>query len=260
MATRKMMRKGGGTGGIQKNIAKQTQSMLKTGERFKSFDQIRQRHFWSSYFFTADANGYVPAGRYTLFTTPVGNNGQGFPSGFVLTDRESNWKSQNRVPDNQNFEITELGCQVMSADFAQGSTFPLNEEITATAASNFFQSTILSITYLTNSVPLGLCADYAQASGMDHGVHMYGVPILIEGTPNVVTPPLVPFNSVPVNGFSAPALRRKFKIPILLQHGESFNFTLEIPRPTYIGFGGNTSPTFLLRMDFWATESFVEQS
>lgn len=259
MATKRMKR-GGGAASIEKGIQQQTQSMLRTGERFKSFDQIRQRHFWSSYYFVPDANGYVPPGRYTIFTTPVGSNGQGFPSGFVVTDRESNWKSQNRVPDNQNFAISEIGCQLMSTDFAQANTFPLNEEITASAASNFFESTVLAITYLTNSVPLGLLADFAQASGMQQGVHMFEVPVLIEGTPNTQTAPLTPLNSVPVNGFAAPALRRKFKIPILLQHGESFNFTFDVQRPTYVGYGGTVSSNFMVRMDFWATETFVEQS
>jgi hypothetical protein len=253
-------RRRSGTASIEKGIQKQTQNMLRTGERFKSFDQIRQRHFWSSYYFVADANGYVPAGRYTIFTTPVGSNGQGFPSGFVITERESNWKSQNRVPDNQNFDISEIGCGLMSTDFAQSNTFPLNEEISASAAANFFESTVLSITYLTNSVPLGILGDFAQPSGMQMGVNTFEVPILVAGTPNTVTPPLTPLNSVPINGFAAPALRRKFKIPILLQHGESFNFTFDVLRPTYVGFGSTTSSNFMVRMDFWATESFVEQS
>lgn len=252
MATAKRSRMARQKPSIQKQISNQTQNVLRTGQKFTKFDQIRQRHFWSCYFFTADANGYIPAGRYTLFTTPVGQNGQGFPSGFVITERESNWKSANRVPDNQNFEITELGCGVLSADFAQAGTFPLAEMPPASAMSNFFQSTVLSITYLTNSVPLGICADFAQSSGFHQGVSTFQLPADAAPTP--------PFNGVPVNGFAAPALRRKFKIPILLQHGESFNFTFDIQRPTYVGFGGQTAATFLIRLDFWATESFVEQS
>lgn len=254
-----MIRRQPGQGGqsITSQMQQQTQSLLRTGQRFKSFDQIRQRHFWSSYFFTPTV-GYIAAGRYTLFTTPVGSNGQGFPAGFVITERESNWKSQNRVPDNQNFEITELGCQIMSADFAQESTFPLNEEIPATMAANFFNGSVLGITYLTNTVPLGLLSDFGQASGMNTGIQNFVTPAAVAVVADVL--PVPPFNSVPVNGFAAPALRRKFKIPILLQHGESFNFTIDIPRNLYVGFGGATAATFLVRMDFWATESFVEQS
>lgn len=239
---------------IASGVQKQAERMLKTGERFKKFDQIRQRHFWSSYYFTADVNGYVPPGRYTVFTTPVGSNGQGFPSGQVITDRESNWKSQNRVPDNQNISIKELGCQVLSADFALAAAFPLAEMPPASVVANFFESTVLSITYLTNSVPLGVLSDYAQASGIGmHGVSTFQLPADAAPTP--------PFNGVPINGMAAPALRRKFKIPIMLQHGESFNFAFDILRPTYIGLaGGQSYAAFLVRLDFWANESFVEQS
>src|SRR6266481_2516106 len=85
---------------IAQSLRGQTRNVLTTGSRFSSFDQIRQRHFWSSYYFAPDTNGYIGATNYPIFVVPSGNNGQGFPSGVVLTDRETNWKSQNRVPDN----------------------------------------------------------------------------------------------------------------------------------------------------------------
>jgi hypothetical protein len=234
---------------IAQSIRRQAGQVLKTGQRFDKFDQIRQRHFWSSHYFTPNANGYVNAGTYSLFTTPVGSNGQGFPSGFVITERESNWKSQNRVPDNQNFEAYELGCGYMSADFAQAAAFPGAEVPPASGLSNFFNSSVLSISYLTNSVPLGLLSDFAQAAGPFMGINLSQIPA-VEG---------IAYNSVPINGFAAPALRRKFKIPILLQHGESFSFNIEVPRTTYVGAGGAGVP-FLVRVDFFATESFVEKS
>ncbi len=236
---------------IAAGVRRQSANLLKTGKRYDKFDQIRQRHFWSSYFFAPDPNGYIPANRYTLFTTPVGSNGQGFPSGAVITERESNWKSQNRVPDNQNFEINELGCAVMGAAFA----FTPQQQIAAVtppnagALSNFFQSALLSITYLTNSVPLGLLADFAQSSGPFFGINNQFEDSI--------------YHSVVSNGLAAPALRRKFKIPILLQAGESFNFTIEVPRPVFVGVGGDSPEgkgPFLVRMDFFATESFVEKS
>jgi hypothetical protein len=246
---------GGGTApkqGISQQVKSQASKVLRTGQRFDKFDQIRVRHFWSSYYFDTSASNYITAGRYTLFTTPVGSNGQGFPSGQVITDRESNWKSQNRVPDNQNFEITEVGLGIMPADFGSvlAATYERRYQ-TPSAMQNFFNSTVLSITYLTNNVPLGLLSDFAQASGPAMGVAVY---------PAVAIAP--PVNVAMTNGFAAPALRRKFKIPILLQHGESFNFTLEVPRNTFVGVNGaadGASP-FLIRMDFWATESFVEKS
>lgn len=238
-------------GSIKQSVARQAENTLRGGKTPK-FDQIRQRHFWSSYFFAPDSRGYVNAGRYTLFTTPVGSNGQGFPSGTVITERESNWKSQNRVPDNQNFQIEELGVGVLSAAFAAAALLPEagSPAITQPSVyglSNFFQSSVLSITYLTNSVPLGLLADFAQASGPGQ----FGIDAPIADSD---------LNIAAINGFAAPALRRKFKIPILLGKGETFNLTIEVPRPTYVGFGGSTYWPFLVRTDFWATESFTEKA
>jgi len=238
--------------GISSGVKSQAERVLRTGQRFDKFDQIRVRHFWSAYYFDTSVTDTLVAGRFTLFTTPVGNNGQGFPSGQVITERESNWKSQNRVPDNQNFEITELGLGVMPVDFGTNLANPYVQRYqTPTALSNFFNSAILSITYLTNSVPLGLLCDFAQASGPAMGVGVFPA-----------NTPVNPINSAYTNGFAAPALRRKFKIPILLQHGESFNFTIELPRNTYVGQAttGQLGAPFLIRMDFWATESFVEKS
>jgi hypothetical protein len=91
------------------------------------------------------------------------------------------------------------------------------------------------------------------------------------GIDNALTPGITPdATNVPsvqnmsfTNGFAAPALRRKFKIPILLQHGESFNFTIQVPRNTFVGDGLGavaTAAPFLVRVDFYATESFVEKS
>lgn len=247
--------------GISSSVQGQASKLLRTGQRFDKFDQIRQRYFWSSYYFDTPAmNDYVTAGTYTLFTTPVGSNGQGFPSGQVITDRESNWKSQNRIPDNQNFEITELGCSVLAADF--GTNLAADYQVrypTPSAMANFFNSAVLSITYLTNSVPLGLLSDFAQAGGPALGVATVPTPGITPDATNLPSTQNMSFT----NGFAAPALRRKFKIPILLQHGESFNFTIQVPRNTFVGDGIGavaTAAPFLVRVDFYATESFVEKS
>lgn len=230
---------------FRQSIQRQSRHLLTTGRRFTSFDQIRQRHFWSTAMFIADSDGYI-LGSQQLFITPAGQNGQGFPSGVALTERETNWKSANRVPDNQNFEITELG---VTPTITLNSILPgaINDMQPPTVAASFLQNTVLSITYLTNSVPLGMATDFAQASGP------YGGSFAPENDAlgTVVNP------VVETNGFPAPALRRRFKIPILLQHGETFSFELALPRAVFIGAAGNA---ITARMDFWATESFAEKS
>lgn len=250
---------------IAKQVKKQATRLLETGQRFTRFDQIRQRHFWSSYYFNPDANGYINQGNFPIFVTPPGSNGQGFPSGYSLSERESNWKSQNRVPDNQNFEITELGVSIgmVIGDMiepGEGEVLaPFLAAVPPKTVNQFLNNTILAITYLTNSVPLGFIGDFAQSSAPQAGSAFISNNLTLSNANN--------FGYFRSNGFPAPALRRRFKIPILLQHGETFSFAFDVPRSFYIGhsFGGglstetNISPV-VLRMDFWATESFVEKS
>lgn len=251
---------------LRKGISKQASKVLETGQRFSRFDQLRQRHFWSTYYFAPDVNGYIQAGNFPLFVTPTGQNGQGYPSGVTLTDRETNWKSSNRVPDNQNFEITEIGVSLgmITPDVFQvnpETDFPVTVGVPPQIMTEFLNNTVCMITYLTNSVPLGLCADFAQASAPHLGVYQ-GNKI------NQIQP-----KWMRSNGFPAPALRRRFKIPILLQHGETFSFAYNIPRAFFIGLStittdpgppavlANTGVSpFVARFDFWATESFVEKS
>ena len=231
--------------GIRRSVRNQATRLLKTGQRFDRFDQIRQRHFWSDYNFSVDSAGYISSGDYKLFTTPSGQSGQGFP--FALTDRETNWKSANRVPDNQNFEILELGVSLLPGFEGTNAQDPEVNCITADIANSFFQNTILAIQYLTNEISLGLCSDFSQASAPMMGSYVNN-PVGVSLPQEFIS-----------NGFAAPGLRRRFKIPILLQHGETFTFNFKVPRAFFMqGLDADTS--FIARMDFWATESFVERS
>lgn len=237
---------------IQQSIRNQTKNLLVTGSRFARFDQLRQRHFWSTLRVSPNVNGYIVSGSRQIFTTPPGQVGQGFLT--PLTERDTNWKSANRVPDNQNFEITEIGVSVGFVNTAvilddQNPVFEAIPDAISNALwyakLQALTNTVVEITYLTNAVPLGMCNDFAQASGAQAGD--------------------TDFTNHNTNGFCAPALRRRFKIPILLQHGETFAFQLTNPRT----FSAFLSPNVIIdvpniqleyRFDFWATESFVEKS
>lgn len=237
---------------IRSSVQGQARKLLETGQRFARFDQLRQRHFWTTLRISPTTGGYISAGSRTIFTTPPGQVGQGFL--VPLTERDTNWKSANRVPDNQNFEVTEIGVSVgmvnVQPNFEETDYF-LNPVPGNLANALYFMkqqalmNTVVNITYLTNSVPLGMCSDFAQASGPTAGSSsLWG-----HGT----------------NGFAAPALRRRFKIPILLQHGETFAFDLQTPRTYSINSVLLTDDIEAVlqlefRFDFWATESFVEKS
>lgn len=249
---------------IRKSVGRQATKLLETGQRFTRFDQIRQRHFWSKYRFTPDANGFIASGEFDLFQTPVGQAGQGYA--VPLTLLETNWPSANRVPDNQNFEITELGvsAQVQTSSLTvNGNEF--NSNVYHLLENELLRNTIVAITYLTNTVPLGMATDFAQSSGPHIGMYSPGSMLTDDADllPVVVPDPRRCFVS---NGAPGPGLRRKFKIPILLQHGETFRFTFLIPqgRGPYVARvdqdDAATTPNIDIRLDFWATESFVEKS
>ncbi len=257
---------------LRKSIQQQGLDLLATGSRFKAFDQVRQRHFWSDLCFLPNVNGYIPSGTYKAFITPSGQMGQGFP--VALTELETNWKSANRVPDNQNFEVLEVGTTVMGLPDMTFASTQSTSRIRPSARQQAGIQTcqVLSIQYLTNEVPIGLCNDFQQASGpMMGGYEPSNLVNAVSNPDNPIEtgggiPDSAPATRYITNGFAAPGLRRRFKVPILLQHGETFSFNINIPRTFYYGPQSvvlndvTYANGYVLRIDFWATESFVEKS
>jgi hypothetical protein len=198
-----------------------------------------------------------------VFQTPVGQAGQGYAAQLTLL--ETNWPGANRVADNQNVEITELGvsAQVQSSGISvNGNEF--NTQVYNALENELLRNTILSITYLTNTIPLGMCTDFAQASAPHVGFYSPGESFTDAAPPVSAVPDR--YRTFASNGAPGPGLRRKFKIPILLQHGETFRFTFQIPpgRGPFVARidpqDAATTPNIDVRLDFWATESFVEKS
>lgn len=285
---------------LKESLEKQIQKVLTRGQRFKNFDQIRQRHFWSSYLFLPGGGGIINAAAYEIFKVTPGFQGQGYP--VPLTTRETNWLGNGRVPDNQNFVITELGVTLkrppatpqlslvaesenlvhvpgdpftnppsngIAANLTPAQVAAINglAPIHPMDAQAILYGTVLEMSFLTNNVPLGLCADFSQPGGM------YGFttnPYFLSSESagwmgqNAANSPGGAFPAGdPVNGIPAAAFRRKLEIPILLQHGEQMGMRLNVPRPIIVQditqpAGG--SGWMELRVDWWATESFVELS
>jgi len=233
---------------LRNSIRNQARRVLETGSRFDRFDQIRSRHFWSVYEFLPDTNGYISSGDFKVFVTPEGQNGQGFPAGVAMTALETDFKGTARVPDNQNLSIGEIGvtlavCPPAAAPEGVGA----GDVVPAVIAASFFENTLCAITYLTNTVELGFVEDFSQPAGPQAGSYVPST----EGDGETTRV----FSRYVTNGFSAPGLRRRFKIPIMLGHGETFNFTYLVPRSYFVG-----QVALYARFDAWATESFVEKS
>ncbi len=130
-----------------------------------------------------------------------------------------------------------------------------------TDAANFLYGAVLEMGYLTNFVPVGLCSDFSQSSGtysQEGGVagNAFNAANEFADTDGDTAQFCAPSNGIP-----AAAFRRKMEIPILLQHGESCSMRLNLQRaipmlPIALGGAGWLE----VRIDWWATESFVEKS
>jgi hypothetical protein len=260
-------------------VNKQVTEVLRRGQRMERFDQIRQRHFWSTYLFAYGAGNVIQAGPYELFKVISSQTGQGYPAGVTLTERETNWKGNGRVPDNQNFVIQEVGVSVNRpppVPFADGNAItgsllgPSNgifanlpaaiqaginpmAPINSFDAQSILYGTVLEMGFLTNNVPLGLCADFSQSSGVYSQRQ--------SADPSFDTSPPDRKMGDPTNGIPAAAFRRKLEVPILLQHGESMGMRLNILRNlSTLTLEQGGAGWLELRVDWWATESFVELS
>lgn len=264
---------------IESMVKRQVGKVLRQGQRFERFDQLRQRHFWSSYLFALGAGGVIQAGIYDIFRTVTSKIGQGYS--VPLTLRETNWANENRIPDNQNLAIQEIGVTILRPPSVSGTN--ANGSGTATHvpsgsiydslsssiksgvnpvrpvhtddAANVLYGTILGMTYLTNFVPLGLCADFSQSAGT------YAQEQLVRVRDDLTTQAAQPNMGDPSNGIPAAAFRRKFRVPYLLQHGETAGMGLKVERPITLkslAEGGNGWVE--VRVDWWAVESFVEKS
>lgn len=255
---------------LVKMVNNQIARVLERGQRAERFDQLRSRHFWSSYLFIIDPSTFqIPAGAYDIFKVIPSGTGQGYPTNVPLTLRETNWLNSGRVPDNQNFVITEIGVtlkrppavdvlgSLVGPPNAVGSPLfpPANGiwagltaaqqaminfgaqacEINPSDANVILYGGVLEMSFLTNNVPIGLLADFSQSAG--EYVMGIGAPSWItNGIDSDVGPPAVGNYTTsdtfgdPVNGIPAAAFRRKLEVPILLQHGENMGMRINFPR------------------------------
>lgn len=290
------MSNGNGDFSLRQMLAEQTQRVLVRGQRFGRFDQIRQRHFWSSYLFVGSS---IAAGAYEIFKSIPGYIGQGYA--VPLTIRETNWMGAGRVPDNQNIVITEIGVTLKRPPAAwqftesegvldentPGQPFnppPPQSSIASSMspaqvavingmapilpfdAAAILNSGVLEMSFLTNNVPIGRLSDFSQSAGVNgFTTGPYGLPN-ISMHPGAITvaagnfPPAYPAGD-PVNGVPAAAFRRRLEVPILLQHGENCGMRINFPRDVQLaGISAGSTGWYEIRVDWWATESFAELS
>ena len=54
-------------GPLQRMVERQIARVLTRGQRFAKFDQIRQRHFWSTYLFAPGGGNPIASAPYDVF-------------------------------------------------------------------------------------------------------------------------------------------------------------------------------------------------
>lgn len=257
-------------------VAAQVGRVLARGRRLERFDQLRSRHFWSSYLFAPGAGNEILQAPYDIFKVIPSQTGQGYPTNVPLTNRETNWLNAGRVPDNQNFVITEIGASVIRPPAVAGTgatpiAAPTNGIFANLSAgvqtlvnpnaplhpqdvANIMYGMNLEMSFLTNNVPLGYLSDFSQSGGI-----LASTAQIIINAASIEDDTGV--GGDPTTGIPCAAFRRKLEIPILLQHGETMGMRLNVHRniPTLPLASGGTG-WFEVRIDWWANESFVEKS
>lgn len=252
---------------LQTMVRRQVARVLEKGQRYERFDQLRNRHFWSTHLFAPGQNAFIPVGQYDIFKAIPSQTGQGYPTNVPLSIRETNWLNAGRVPDNQNFVIQEIGVTItrpppedpatasangVFANLPGGVTVRPDSAMHPQDWASIAYGMVLEMQFLTNNVPLGWLADFSQSAG----VRSWNGRVAVDSLPPAITTP-----GDPVNGVPAAAFRRKLEVPILLQHGETMGMRLNVHRPIpmlsgALGGGGWAE----VRVDWWALESFTEKS
>lgn len=261
---------------LKEMVQRQVAKVITRGQRLERFDQLRSRHFWSSYLFAPGAGNPIATAAYDIFKVTPSQTGQGYPTNVPLTLLETNFLNSGRVPDNQNFVIVEIGATVQRPTPIAGTgasplAAPTNGIFanlpSATQAlinpnapqhpqdvANILYGMNLEMSFLTNNVPLGYLADFSQSSGilsMQSEISVDGAAITGD----------VGAGGDTLNGIPAAAFRRKLEVPILLQHGETMGMRLNVHRPIpTLALNSGGTGWFVVRIDWWANESFVEKS
>lgn len=267
---------------IQNMLNKQSQELLRKGSpggNWDKFDQIRQRHIWSKFHVTSgyagsliDAAGlFTPTGPLNFFASATGQNGAGLPAGFNVDDLDTNFPGVNRVADDHNWVVEEIGVTIESPrqDVIGSSGGAMIDGPPALwDVDQLLEGGIIKIKYLTNEVIYGPLAQYAQPGGVsiagpsleDYSAAEAVTVAQLTGGANETTARQARWNmnSGPIPAM--PKLRRKLDVPFFLPARQTFNFRVFFPRPIQLlplaagGTGG-----FTVRIDWWAIESFRER-
>tara|TARA_E500000331_G_scaffold336973_1_gene364644 strand:- start:162 stop:836 length:675 start_codon:yes stop_codon:yes gene_type:complete len=135
----------------------------------KNLYRFGETALWSTQLLAA--NDVIANGSYRLFTTPRGQNGQGF-SATPLTIAETSIKEGGRVPSGAAYDVYGIACQLGFADGNTESTFkfdqPVNTDAEIAQLLNLHNNGTLAWDFLQTIV------DIAPISVIGGGGGLYG--------------------------------------------------------------------------------------
>lgn len=249
-----------------------------------TFDEIRQRHVWSTYYFTSgfagspiNAGGTLsPSNQYQLFSAVQGQNGQGLPQGFQLNSIDVSDNFALRIPDDQNFSVWEIGITFEPLPTEIINAAPIGTmragELHPHDVDLLCENIILDVKYVSSEVIYGPAREFTASGGvamtgptlLDYSAQILnapGPPVEIQG--GQASPPerhaSVQHNAG--NQWPSPKLRRRLDVPLFLRNQQTFSVILLVPRQVGLrtvaqgGTGG-----FRARVDFFCAESFRNRS
>jgi len=264
---------------IRAMLSKQDEQLLRDGTLASMrYDQIRQRHIWSTFYLTSGYQGSAIGATSMLlplemifFAATAGQSGQGLPVGFQLSELDTNFPGTGRVADDQNFIVWEMGVSIlpMRADVVAGSNGAMTGNTPQPDdCDRLLDDMIQNVRYLTNEVPYGPANCFQQSGGPMFNVGSeldsaasFGLNVgQVKGGQGEDTTRQARWaqNAGPMP--AQPSLRRKLDVPIYLQAKQTFAFKLTTYRQRQLmtlAQGGTCG--FRVRIDWWAVESFREQ-
>lgn len=231
---------------IAQGLQRQQSAILRRGDQ-SDFSKIRQRHLYSTFLFAPGIGQVIQPGRYVLFSTPRGQQGQGYNN--ALTARETNWEQAGRVANETNLVVEGIGVDIRrapydSAAYPNGQVFgltagdidrlipPCPEDVSALA-----HGMVLAYEYLNEVVPIARLADLPFPGGItgfveasrqgpivqgEESAEVYGFAGTATGVGQRAMLP-VTRNNCP------PAFERRFPVPLFLPAGSQFQMSLHVP-------------------------------
>ena len=198
----------------------------------KNLFRYGEQTLWSTQLHATNAGGGVNLanGTFRLFTTPIGQVGQGFTN--ALTIAETNLKEGGRIPNGIAFDVFGVACQVGTADAIGDSDLGYSNNTPA--------STLASNQILTNGI---VTWDFTQTQVDIAPINLIGAGGGAFGSVSVTSNAAATLGNLN-NGAGSVWLYRKH--PVALPGGSTFSLLLRYGNR--MGTLGQNEPSIFVKL------------